>query len=724
MVGDLFDDLMALGLEGWELVEAVLATAHRPPDVPPEAWDGHDPGPLLARLTDAERERFKLPPAPPAPPASPLPPAPPLDQAYRVGPPSPEGGPGLGPLGAPPQGPLHTIRVHVICCANDDGSRAHADPAKVAAWMPRTVAEANAIYAANDGAKIEFTFNPLDIELRRSTMLNQDFVVPSGTNMATETRPFTDRQLDSLMRPHEDERNRVSLEYPNRCVFLLCEGTELWYDPAARTWKTVPRAGAYSGTDKEFVTFPSDWELRGPEAAHETGHYLGLWHTHPDNYPKTLDEAAAAIAQYVNGPPARPRSAGLEVFDADVGSGVLDTPPDPGPTIFGAPDPKYCAATTTVTVTVRFGNETEEYHPAPDRGKVMSYFKNCGATFPQNFSGDQIKRMRTFLEPSAARYRLLRMPPARGVHAFIQGRFGRAPHTNFELIVPLPAGGLAHYFRDNTDAAAAWFGPFPFAQGLGPVDAVSVAQTSYGDPGNLELVARAGGRLVWLWRQSDPPFAWSQPLEIASGVSGTPAFIQGCFGRPPHTNFELVAPLAAGGLAHWFRDNADAAAPWRGPYPFAQGLAPVDAVSLIQSSYGNLEVVARAGGRLVWLWRQSDPPFAWSQPLEIASGVSGTPAFRQGRFGRAPHTNFELVAPLAAGGLAHWFRDNADAAAPWRGPYPFAQGLAPVDAVSMIQSSYGRPGNLELIARVGDLPLWLWRDSGPAFAWSEPLSPH
>jgi hypothetical protein len=38
---------------------------------------------------------------------------------------------------------------------------------------------------------------------------------------------------------------------------------------------------------------------------------------------------------------------------------------------------------------------------------------------------------------------------------------------------------------------------------------------------------------------------------------------------------------------------------------------------------------------------------------------------------------------------------------PWHGPIPFGQGLGPVDAVTMIQSNYGTPGNLEVIARVG-----------------------
>ncbi|MFD0529673.1 hypothetical protein ACFQ1I_27105 [Kitasatospora arboriphila] len=38
----------------------------------------------------------------------------------------------------------------------------------------------------------------------------------------------------------------------------------------------------------------------------------------------------------------------------------------------------------------------------------------------------------------------------------------------------------------------------------------------------------------------------------------------------------------------------------------------------------------------------------------------------------------------------------------------------------MIQSNFGSPGNLELIARVRDTLQFFWRDSGPAFHWNGP----
>jgi hypothetical protein len=38
----------------------------------------------------------------------------------------------------------------------------------------------------------------------------------------------------------------------------------------------------------------------------------------------------------------------------------------------------------------------------------------------------------------------------------------------------------------------------------------------------------------------------------------------------------------------------------------------------------------------------------------------------------------------------------------------------------MIESNYGSPGNLEVVARSGSGLQSFWRDSGPAFNWNGP----
>ena len=71
--------------------------------------------------------------------------------------------------------------------------------------------------------------------------------------------------------------------------------------------------------------------------------------------------------------------------------------------------------------------------------------------------------------------------------------------------------------------------------------------------------------------------------------------------------------------------------------------------------------------------------------------------------------NFELVVPLASGGMAHFFRDNDAPGFPWYYTMNFGTGY--VDAISMIESNFGIPGNLEVIVRVGSQLFAYYRDT-------------
>jgi hypothetical protein len=138
---------------------------------------------------------------------------------------------------------------------------------------------------------------------------------------------------------------------------------------------------------------------------------------------------------------------------------------------------------------------------------------------------------------------------------------------------------------------------------------------------------------------------------------------------------------------------------------------------MIQSNFGHpgsLEVVARVGSQLHFFWR--DSALIWSGPYLFAAGVAGTPSLIQSRFGA--QGNFELLVPLASGGLGLLWRDNDAPGYPWHGPFPIGQSLGTVDAVTMIQSNFGYPGSLEVVARVGGQLYFFWRDS--ALTWSGP----
>ena len=313
------------------------------------------------------------------------------------------------------------------------------------------------------------------------------------------------------------------------------------------------------------------------------------------------------------------------------------------------------------------------------------------------------------------------LPAVAGNPALIQSRFGTK--GNFEMLTPEAAAGLFHAWRNNDNPFMPWSGPVPFGQGLGQVSGVTMIESNYGSPGNLEVVCNAGGQLQFFWRDSGPAFIWNGPFEIEPGfgATGNPALIQSRFGTKG--NFELVVPAAGGGLAHFWRNNDDPFMPWSGPVPFGQGLGQVSGVTMIESNYGspgNLEVVCNAGGQLQFFWRDSGPAFIWNGPFEIEPGfgATGNPALIQSRFGTKG--NFELVVPAAGGGLAHFWRNNDDPFMPWSGPVPFGQGLGQVSGVTMIESNYGSPGNLEVVCNAGGQLQFFWRDSGPAFIWNGP----
>lgn len=252
--------------------------------------------------------------------------------------------------------------------------------------------------------------------------------------------------------------------------------------------------------------------------------------------------------------------------------------------------------------------------------------------------------------------------------ALIQSTFGT--QGNFEMVAPYPGGGLAHYYRDNDQPLMPWIGPNVFGSPLA-VGAVSLIQSRFN---NLELVARIGNYLAHFYRDSASG-TWYGPNYFAFGVaSGTPSLIQDASG-----NFQVITPLVTGGMALYYRDNSVSTFPWHGP--IAVSTTAVDAVSLIQSSYGgNLELVARVGSQLAHFYRDSSS-LNWSGPSFFASGVSGAPSLIQSRAGTPG--NFEVVTPLAGGGLAHFWRDNSNPAMPWNGPDPFASGS--FDGAALIQ---------------------------------------
>jgi hypothetical protein len=311
---------------------------------------------------------------------------------------------------------------------------------------------------------------------------------------------------------------------------------------------------------------------------------------------------------------------------------------------------------------------------------------------------------------------LSRLAPTRGVPSLKQGRFGTK--GNFELVAPgAVGGGMLFTWRNNDDPNLSWAPPIPFGATAGTVEAVSLIQSSFGSSGNLELVSRVGGQLHFYWRDSGPSFRWNGPFALFGNARGNPELIQSRFGTKG--NFELAVPATTGGgILYAWRNNDLASMPWSAPLRFGSGT--VEAITMIQSKFGspgNIELVARVGNQLQFYWRDSGPTFRWNGPFLMFGGATGNPVLIQSRFGTKG--NFELVVPAVGGGMLFAWRNNDLPSLPWSTPVRFGTGA--VEAVTLIQSNFGSPGNLELLARVGGELQFYWRDSGPAFRWNGPF---
>ncbi|MBP0632920.1 hypothetical protein [Cupriavidus sp. AcVe19-1a] len=141
---------------------------------------------------------------------------------------------------------------------------------------------------------------------------------------------------------------------------------------------------------------------------------------------------------------------------------------------------------------------------------------------------------------------------------------------NFEVVIPWPDGGLAHFWRDNDDPAKTWHGPTIF--GRGRYQGASVIESDFrtfdARLGNLEVVAVAeNGDAEHWWRENGGTFRWSQAPTVVAGASqGVPALAYSgarfkgsgfFFDLDAHgpSEFFVVIPSKGGGFNMFRRRN-------------------------------------------------------------------------------------------------------------------------------------------------------------------------
>lgn len=159
---------------------------------------------------------------------------------------------------------------------------------------------------------------------------------------------------------------------------------------------------------------------------------------------------------------------------------------------------------------------------------------------------------------------------------FIQSRAGRV--GNFEVVIPWPDGGLAHFFRDNDAPSAPWHGPTLFGSGSSRYEGVSLIESdfkAFGSPKmkNLEVIAVNGQRIEHWWRENGGELLWRRASDLPIlPARGVPAlaytgaiFLETDLGlgivpdRDAHgpSRFYVAAALAGTGLGLGKRENAE-----------------------------------------------------------------------------------------------------------------------------------------------------------------------
>jgi len=165
------------------------------------------------------------------------------------------------------------------------------------------------------------------------------------------------------------------------------------------------------------------------------------------------------------------------------------------------------------------------------------------------------------------------------------------------------------------------------------------------------------------------------------------------------------------------------------PAPVAP-MSPI--VGACQSTYGggDLEVVVRSGAKLLHFWRESAGNFKWHGPLELRTaadqqlsgyGADGNPAVIQGGWGSATNKNLEVLVPDTISGFWHLVGQQVSTdpkKLSWSVHTKVGESLGKVDAVAVVNSSFGGGLNLDVVVRKGQLLFHYFQDQNAVWTGS------
>ncbi len=278
----------------------------------------------------------------------------------------------------------YTIQIDAIPLSDADGGRANT---VTSAQFRAAVDDMNTIF---EPADIRFAFDPgKDWHPRHDTSLNS---------------------LNNGGGAWWTEGNAVARQRRGRMVVFLRWGKDPdtrannWFAYPPDTGQQQPAQAKLPTGNVDFVVTSNNgtgFDDRGALLAHEVGHYLGLFHTHP-GWGNTSVETIESLVE----------AGGVAALNGDL---LADTSPDPGAFYYRERvDASACGGPASFTIGGR--------RVTPPRSNVMSYFR-CP---PVTITAQQIQVVRSTLEHSHRKHLIETSAGVRYAGVFLPGNDAHA----------------------------------------------------------------------------------------------------------------------------------------------------------------------------------------------------------------------------------------------------------------------------------------------------------